>query len=39
MFAALFLVSLAGIAIFLFTTWLSNLLLSKWHESAVKREN
>jgi NitT/TauT family transport system permease protein len=39
MFAALFLISLAGIVMFLFTTWLSNRLLSHWHESAVKREN
>jgi NitT/TauT family transport system permease protein len=39
MFAALFLVSLAGIAIFLVTTWISSVVLSKWHESAVKREN
>jgi NitT/TauT family transport system permease protein len=39
MFAALFLISLAGITMFLATTWLSNRLLSAWHESAVRREN
>lgn len=38
-FAALMLISMAGIGIFLATSWLSNLLLRKWHESAVKREN
>jgi NitT/TauT family transport system permease protein len=39
MFAALFLISLAGIVMFLVTTWLSNRLLRAWHESAVRREN
>jgi NitT/TauT family transport system permease protein len=39
MFAALLMISLTGIAIFLVTTWTSHLLLRRWHESAVKREN
>jgi NitT/TauT family transport system permease protein len=39
MFAALFLISLAGIAIFLALTWLQHLVLRGWHESAVRREN
>ena len=39
MFAALLLISLSGVAIFLVTTWISHLLLRKWHESAVTREN
>jgi NitT/TauT family transport system permease protein len=39
MFAALFLISLSGIAVFLVTNWLSYLLLRRWHESMVKREN
>lgn len=39
MFAALVMISVTGIAIFLATSWLSNALLKKWHESAVKREN
>jgi NitT/TauT family transport system permease protein len=39
MFAALLLISLSGIAIFLATSWLSHRLLHKWHESAVKRES
>lgn len=38
MYAALFLISAAGILIFLFFTGLSNLLLRRWHESAVRRE-
>jgi len=38
MFAALFLVSLLGIAIFLATALLSKLVLGKWHESEIKRE-
>ncbi len=38
MFAALFLISVAGILIFLALTLLSHLLLRKWHESAVRRE-
>ncbi|CUA84949.1 ABC-type nitrate/sulfonate/bicarbonate transport system, permease component [Chelatococcus sambhunathii] len=38
MFAALFLISVAGILIFLLFTALSHLLLHRWHESARKRE-
>lgn len=38
MFAALLLLSLAGIAIFFALTALSHLALRRWHESAVKRE-
>ncbi len=39
MFAALFLITLTGVAIFACLTWLSNFLLRDWHESAVQREN
>jgi NitT/TauT family transport system permease protein len=39
MFAALIMISVTGIAIFLFTSWISHMFLRKWHESAVKREN
>lgn len=39
MFAALVLISLTGIAIFLFFTALSWLLLGRWHNSARPREN
>ncbi len=39
MFAALLLISLCGIAIFLITSWISHALLRRWHESAVTREN
>jgi NitT/TauT family transport system permease protein len=39
LFAALVLLSLTGVAIFGATSLLSYLLLRKWHESAVKREN
>lgn len=39
MFAALFLISLSGILIFLVTSWISHLLLRRWHESAITREN
>jgi len=38
MFAALLLISTAGIAIFLVTSWISHRLLHRWHESAIKRE-
>lgn len=38
MFAALFLVSLLGILIFLATSWLSRAVLGHWHESEIKRE-
>jgi NitT/TauT family transport system permease protein len=39
MFAALVLISLTGILIFLAFSLLSHLLLRHWHESAVKRES
>ena len=39
MFAALVLVSLSGIVIFLVLSLISHLLLRRWHESAVSREN
>jgi NitT/TauT family transport system permease protein len=38
MFAALVLVSLLGIVIFLLTSWLSRRVLGHWHESEIKRE-
>ena len=38
MFAALLLLSLAGIVIFFVLSGLSHLALRRWHESAVKRE-
>ena len=38
MFAALVLISVAGIAIFLFFTALSRLLLGRWHDSVRTRE-
>ena len=38
MFAALLLISLAGILIYLLLTVLSNLLLRHWHDSARRRE-
>ncbi|WP_082609549.1 ABC transporter permease [Bosea sp. Root381] len=38
-FAALLMISLSGVAIFLVTSWISHLLLRRWHESALKREN
>jgi NitT/TauT family transport system permease protein len=39
MFAALLLISLSGIAIFMLTSAISHFALRHWHESAVKREN
>jgi len=39
LFAALILLSVTGILIFFATSFLSHLLLHKWHESALKREN
>lgn len=39
MFAALLLITLTGILIFAFLSWLSDFLLRDWHESAVRREN
>jgi NitT/TauT family transport system permease protein len=38
MFAALLLLSLAGVMIFFVLSALSNFLLGRWHESAAKRE-
>ena len=38
MFAALLLVSLCGIVIFLATSWVSHKVLGRWHESELKRE-
>jgi NitT/TauT family transport system permease protein len=39
MFAALVLVSLLGIAIFLATSWASRRVLGHWHESELRREH
>ena len=39
MFAALVMVSMSGIAIFLVLSLISHLLLRRWHESAIRREN
>jgi NitT/TauT family transport system permease protein len=39
MFAALFMISISGIVIFLCLSLLSHLVLRRWHESALKREN
>jgi NitT/TauT family transport system permease protein len=39
MFAALLLLSFAGIAIFAVLSWLTHLALRRWHESAVRRES
>lgn len=39
MYAAVVLISLTGIAIYLVTSWASHLLLRRWHESAIRREN
>ena len=39
MFAALLLLTATGVAIFGFTSLVSWLLLHRWHESAVRREN
>jgi NitT/TauT family transport system permease protein len=39
MFAALLLISATGILIFLVLSLLSHVILRKWHESAVRREN
>ena len=38
LFAALVLVSLLGVLIFLLTSWLSRRVLGHWHESEIKRE-
>jgi NitT/TauT family transport system permease protein len=39
MFAGLLLLALTGVAIFVAFSWLSWLLLHRWHESAVRRES
>lgn len=39
MFAALLLIALTGVVIFAASSFLSHMLLRKWHESAIKREN
>lgn len=39
LFAALVLLSVTGVCIFFATSLISHLLLRKWHESAVRREN
>jgi NitT/TauT family transport system permease protein len=39
MFAALILLSIAGVVIFVALSALSHLLLRRWHESAVRRES
>ncbi len=39
LYAALLLLSLTGVVIFFATSLISYLLLRKWHESAVRREN
>ncbi|TMV65870.1 ABC transporter permease [Thioclava sp. BHET1] len=38
-FAALFLIAATGVVIFMALSLLSHLLLRKWHESALRREN
>lgn len=38
MFAALLLISLTGVAIFLVTSTISRMVLARWHESAMERE-
>ena len=38
LFAALILISLTGIIIFLVLSWISHLVLHRWHESALKQE-
>jgi NitT/TauT family transport system permease protein len=39
MFAALILLSLAGVAIFYALSAMSHLVLRRWHESAIAREH
>ncbi len=39
MFAALVLISASGIAIYLVLSLISHLLLRRWHESAVRRDD
>jgi NitT/TauT family transport system permease protein len=38
LFAALILISLTGILIFLLLSWISHMALRRWHESALKQE-
>jgi NitT/TauT family transport system permease protein len=38
LFAALILISLTGIVIFMFLSWVSHMMLRRWHESAMKQE-
>lgn len=38
LFAALIVIALAGVAIYVVTGWISHMALRKWHESAIKRE-
>jgi NitT/TauT family transport system permease protein len=39
MFAALLLLSIAGIAIFFALSWIAHMMLRRWHESAIERES
>lgn len=39
MFAALFLIAMTGVLIYGILSYISHLLLYKWHESAIKREH
>jgi len=39
MFAALIMISATGILIFAVTSFISHLVLHRWHESAIRREN
>lgn len=39
LFAALILISLTGIIIFLVLSWISNRILRRWHESALQQEH
>jgi NitT/TauT family transport system permease protein len=39
MFAALFLITLAGVALFMVVVGVSRLALGSWHDSAVEREH
>jgi NitT/TauT family transport system permease protein len=38
MFAALFLITVTGIALFLIVAGLTHAMLAAWHDSAVQRE-
>jgi NitT/TauT family transport system permease protein len=39
LFAALILITVTGVLIFALTSLVSSLMLRKWHESALRREN